>query len=132
MPDPSDPWDLDRLRLPSGSHGEVRPPTGPPRHRRGEAFLRGPIPFHWMAAACRLPGSGLHVATSFQFLQGRYGSPNRWGLDAVAIGLRISPATARRGLHAAELAGLLSVVREPGCKISVEVTSPAAPAEASR
>ena len=36
-------------------------------------------------------------------------------------GLRISDDSARRGLHAAELAGLLAVEREPGCKLAVSV-----------
>ena len=39
----------------------------------------------------------------------------------VAKGLRISEDSARRGLHAAELAGLLAVEREPGCKLAVSV-----------
>ena len=39
----------------------------------------------------------------------------------VAKGLRISNDSARRGLHAAELAGLLAVEREPGCKLAVSV-----------
>ena len=51
----------------------------------------------------------------------RFRRPNRWGLDAIAKGLRISDDSARRGLHAAELAGLLAVEREPGCKLAVSV-----------
>jgi hypothetical protein len=43
-------------------------------------------------------------------------------LPDVAKGLRISEDSARRGLHAAELAGLLAVEREPGCKLSVSVS----------
>jgi hypothetical protein len=39
----------------------------------------------------------------------------------VAVGLRISANSVRRGLHAAELAGLLAVKREPGCKLAVSV-----------
>jgi hypothetical protein len=42
-------------------------------------------------------------------------------LPDVAKGLRISLRSARYGLHAAELAGLLSVSREPGCKLAVSV-----------
>jgi hypothetical protein len=43
-------------------------------------------------------------------------------LPDVAKGLRISIDSARRGLHAAELAGLLAVEREPGCKLAVSVS----------
>ena len=56
-----------------------------------------------------------------RFLCSRYRGPNRWGLDAIAKGLRVSIRSARRGLHAAELAGLLSVEREPGRKLVVTV-----------
>lgn len=33
----------------------------PPRHIIGEAFLRGPIPLVWLAAAGQQPGKALHV-----------------------------------------------------------------------
>ena len=56
-----------------------------------------------------------------RFLCCRFRRENRWGLDAIAKGLRISVRSARRGLHAAELAGLLAVEREPGCKLAVSV-----------
>ncbi|MFO0888003.1 MAG: hypothetical protein U0790_02530 [Isosphaeraceae bacterium] len=114
-------WDLERLRLPAELTGGVAGRRRPPRHRRGEPFIRGPIPFVWIAAACRLPGSGLHVAMACRFLCCRYRRPNRWGLDAIAAGLRVSPSAARRGLHAAEEAGLLAVEREPGCKLAALV-----------
>jgi hypothetical protein len=42
-------------------------------------------------------------------------------LPDVAKGLRISDDSVRRGLNAAELAGLLSVSREPGCKLAVSI-----------
>src|SRR3954465_8051960 len=100
LPKPSaiDPWDPERLRLPADLFGESRPTLRPPRHRPGEPFLKGPIPYHWIADACRLPGVGLHVATSFRFLCDRYRGPNRWGLEQVTRGLGVSSDTARRGL----------------------------------
>jgi hypothetical protein len=56
-----------------------------------------------------------------RFLCCRFRSENRWGLDAIADGLRITSRSARRGLNSAELAGLLAVEREPGCKLAVSV-----------
>ena len=56
----------------------------PPRHRSGDPFIKGPIPYAWIASASRLPGSGLHVAMACRFLCGRFRGPNRWGLDAIA------------------------------------------------
>jgi hypothetical protein len=58
---------------------------------------------------------------AFRFLCCRFRRENRWGLDAIAKGLWISVDSARRGLHTAELAGLLAVEREPGCKLAVSV-----------
>jgi hypothetical protein len=61
---------------------------------------------------------------SYRFYRGRFRFERRglrWGLPDVARGLRISIDSARRGLHAAELAGLLAVERKPGCKPVVSV-----------
>jgi hypothetical protein len=117
-------WDLDRLRVSADLLGDASTRKGPPRHRLGDPFIKGPIPYAWIASACRLPGSGLHVAMSYRFYRSRFRFKRRgrrWGLPDVARGLRISNDSARRGLHAAELAGLLAVEREPGCKLAVSV-----------
>src|SRR6516164_4281359 len=106
-----DDWDPDRLQLPAELIGDGGRRRNPPRHRPGDPFIKGPIAYAWMASACRLPGSGLRVAMSYRFHAGRfrfrYG--RRWDLSDVAKGLRITPKSARRGLRAAELAGLVSV-----------------------
>jgi hypothetical protein len=133
MGSPSHPgindWDLDRLRLPAEMVGECERRRKPPRHHPGDPFIRGPIAHAWMATACRLPGSGLRVAMAYWFHAGRfrfrYG--RRWDLLDVARGLRISSLSARRGLHAAERAGLLSISREPGRKLAVSILDPAEP-----
>lgn len=120
----SDPWNLDRLRLPSELIGSLAGRRLPPRHRRGDPFLKGPIPYVWITSACRLPGAGLHVAMAYRFYRGRFRFERRgirWGLAEVAQGLMISLRSARDGLHAAEGAGLLAVTREPGCKLVVSV-----------
>jgi hypothetical protein len=119
-----DPWDLDHLRLPAEMVGDMASRRRPPRHRSGEPFIKGPIPYAWIASACRLPGSGLHIAMAYRFYRDRFRFKRRgcrWGLPEVAKGLQISDDSARRGLHAAELAGLLAVEREPGCKLAVSV-----------
>ena len=43
----------------------------PPRHQKGEAFLKGPIPMSWLLAAARLPGRALHVGMLIWFQSGR-------------------------------------------------------------
>jgi hypothetical protein len=119
----NDVSDLDRLRLPAELVGCDSTRKRPPRHRPEDPFIKGPIPYSWLASACRLAGSGLHVAMACRFLCSRFRGSNRWGLDAIARGLRVSSDSARRGLHAAELAGLLTVEREPGCKLAVSVSN---------
>ncbi len=126
MMKPTDPlgaeiWDLDQLRLPADRVGNPKSSRRPPRHRPGDPFIKGPIPYGWIASACRLPAAGLRVAMACRFLCCRFRVGNRWGLDAIAKGLRISGPSTRRGLHSAELAGLLAVEREPGCKLAVSV-----------
>src|SRR5271166_59668 len=122
-PPETNDWDLKRLRLPAELVGDVQGRRRPPRHRSGDPLIKGPIPFAWIASACRLPGSGLHVAMAYRFhsRRFRFRRGRHWGLDDVAVGLRISANSVRRGLHAAELAGLLAVEREPGCKLAVSV-----------
>jgi hypothetical protein len=124
-----DDWDPERLRLPAEMIGETECRRKPPRHRPGDPFIKGPIAYVWIASACRLPGSGLAVAMAYRFHAGRfrfrYG--RRWDISDVAKGLRISDDSARRGLHAAELAGLVSVSREPGRKLAVSVSDLAGP-----
>jgi hypothetical protein len=121
LPLGADVWDFDQLRLPAETVGILETRRRPPRHRPGDPFIKGPIPHPWITSACSLPGAGLRVAMASRFLCCRFRSPNRWGLDAIAKGLRISHDSARRGLNAAELAGLLAVEREPGCKLAVSV-----------
>ena len=95
-------WDLDRLRLPAEMVGDVSTMRRPPRHRPGDPFIEGPISYAWITSACRLPGSGLHVAMACRFLCCRFRRPNRWGLDrrvAPSRGPRHGPARGhcRRG-----------------------------------
>jgi len=121
IPSESEVWDLERFRLPAELIGDLSTRRRPPRHRSGDPFIKGPIPYAWIASASRLPGAGLRVAMACRFLCSRFRRPNRWGLRAIARGLEISSDSARRGLHAAKLAGLPAVEREPGCKLAVSV-----------
>ncbi len=122
----SNPWDLDQLRLPAELAGGTEGRRRPPRHRPGDPFIKGPIPYTWLASASRLPGAGLHVAMAYRFYRDRFRFKRRglrWGLPEVGKGLNISLRSARRGLHSAELARLLAVEREPGCKLAISISA---------
>jgi len=41
-----------------------------PRHKLGEKFLKGPIPWDWISRAAKQPGKAVHVALVLWFLAG--------------------------------------------------------------
>jgi hypothetical protein len=123
------PFDLDDLRSPPVDLNSLQPTLArkPPRHRNGERFLKGPIPWPWLLRAMSLPGKALHVAVVLWKEAGcckkatvrfRTGSLREQG---------ISEDTARRGLRALAKAGLVSISSPPGR--ALEVTILEAPAD---
>ena len=107
--------DLAVFRAPvEGGLSVVRqcPQKGPPRHRQGEAFLKGPIPWAWLHRAMLSPGKALHVAMLLWRESGmKRNRTVRFNLSA-ATGL--TSGSARRGLRALETANLVTVDRRPG------------------
>jgi hypothetical protein len=91
-----------------------RPGRRPPRHKPGEAFLKGPIPWRWIERAGRLPGKALAVALLLwkEAGCGRTRTVRFRPVQSRAFGCH--PDTARRGLAALKLAGLVSVRQVPG------------------
>jgi DNA-binding transcriptional ArsR family regulator len=98
-----------------------------PRHRRGERFLKGPIPWTWLEAAARQPGQALHVGIVLWQLAGMKGS------SCVAInlsrldGLGVSRYAASRGLKALRTAGLVAFENRQGRTAVVTVLDAPAP-----
>ncbi|HZT83464.1 MAG TPA: hypothetical protein VFA26_24755 [Gemmataceae bacterium] len=116
-----DPFDVAALRLPAVDLDALRkrPPRGLPRHRQGEKFLKGPVPWAWLERAGRLPGRALLVGLLLWREAGcRKGRTvtfclthaREWGCDH---------QTFRRGLRALAGAGLVTVHRRPGRALSV-------------
>ncbi len=109
--------DSARLRL-------VQPKSSPasnsnrlPRHRAGERFLKGPIPWPWIAAAASLPGRALHVGLAIWLMAGiKKHKTVPLSLTSISKEIRCSRSTASRGLHRLEDAGLVDVRRAPGRK----------------
>ena len=77
-------------------------------------FLKGPIPWSWIAAASALPGQALLVGLCIWRLAGAMKN------HTVSLGnsdlkpLRVDRAAKSRALRALERAGLLKVARQPG------------------
>ncbi len=110
------------LSLPPGAIPPRKPAqTRAPRHRRGEMFLRGPIPLDWIARASQLGGKALQVGIALWFVAGmkrtwsvplNLSQSERFGFD------RFSGS---RGLAVLEGAGLVRVERHPGRKPIVAI-----------
>ncbi len=104
----------------SKDRGSAVQGAGIPRHRKGEHFLKGPVPLNWLAQAARCGGKALSVAIILWYRAGLKRSPTvkvpRWTADK--FDLRRHAKT--RGLKALEQAGLVRVKRQQGC--SPEVT----------
>src|SRR5205807_1114008 len=108
-------FDLSRLRLRGlPSRSPSLPRTKPPRHGRGEPFLKGPIPWDWVTKAMALPGKALHVGIA---IWQRAGIERTGTIRFAMTRLRsmgISRSSACRGLTALERVGLVKVDRHTG------------------
>lgn len=129
----ADPFDPEAHRLPGTELKALvsRPATKPPRHRPGEWFLRGPVPWPWLERAARLPGKGAVLRLSL-ILWREAGRQNRRTvkLSLRQLPLNVSKQAARRALRSLEVAGLVSVRRLPGNGLNVTIRD-ALPADAN-
>ena len=119
-------FDVKRLRL--ANHETLRPgehaDSKPPRHRPGEKFLKGPIPWRWIITAARLPGKALHIGIGLWFLAGltrsRTVKPSNVLLNLMGV-TRFSKA---RGLMELKKAGLIHIDRRLGKNPLVTILNP--------
>ena len=105
-----DPFDPTRLE-PAPAHLPTARPKRLPRHRPGEKFLKGPVPWRWLEQAGRLPGKALAVGlAAWQ----QAGCRRTRTVPLNLSGLTVPRRTAQRGLEALECAGLVSVAHRKG------------------
>src|SRR5215468_5398788 len=125
--DPADAFDPEALRLPQADLQELlsRPSTKPPRHRPGERFLKGPIPWPWLEQAARLPGKALALSLAL-WREAGYRRRRTVSVSLSRAGLGVNEQAARRALRALQAAGLVSVLRKPGRKLEVTLLEPPA------
>jgi hypothetical protein len=97
-----------------------------PRHRQGEKFLKGPIPWDWLERAFPLSGKALHVA----LLLWREAGCRRSRVVVLCLAgelpAGLNRQSARRGLRRLAAVGLVSIRQRPGR--GLEVTLNEAPA----
>jgi len=109
----TDSIDPKRFAL-TGSRPSNNNHQGPPRHGRGDKFLKGPIPLNWLAKAARQPGKALHVAIAIWFFAGMSRSRSVTLSSRLMFTLGSSRFSTYRGLKALEEVGLVAVIRHPG------------------
>lgn len=88
-----------------------------PRHKKGELFLCGPIPWDWLCKASQSGGKGcaVQIALALWFLSGLNHHSATVKLTRKTLkSLGIERNAGYRGLRTLEDAGLVSVVRKSG------------------
>jgi hypothetical protein len=123
----TDPPSLDQFCLTDEEVARVRArrERGPPRHRQGELFLNGPVPWAWLVRAGQLPGSALHVGLVLWLEAGMKGQRTvRLSLSRLAC-MGVGVQAARRGIRALKAAGLVAITHRPGQSLEVTIREPA-------
>jgi hypothetical protein len=116
-----DPIDPKKLSLPENKVQGALPSKLPPRHKRGEKFLKGPIPWNWLCKAAHLCGKAFQVAIAIWFLAGVHKRREVKISGPAVADLGVNRHAYYRGLKVLEHAGLVSVQRAPGRKALVTI-----------
>ena len=85
-----------------------------PIHKKGERFLRGPIPWAWVVEAANISGGALKVSLALWFLSGITKSGTVKLSNGLLSELGITRRTKYRVLKALESSGLISVLQHSG------------------
>lgn len=88
-----------------------------PRHKKGEMFLCGPIPWKWLTHASLNGGKGsaIQVALAIWFLSGLNHKSATVKLTRKTLkSLGVERNSGYRGLRSLEESGLISVIRKKG------------------
>src|SRR5262245_55817923 len=108
-----DPFAPDRWEANAGE--SVAPAASKlPRRRCADRFLKGPVPWRWLARAMALPGKALAVGLILWQLRGMVRGETVLFCLPRAAADGIPTTTARRAIRALEGAGLVAVERRPG------------------
>jgi DNA-binding MarR family transcriptional regulator len=92
----------------------TKPIPKAPRHNHGEKFIKGPIPWGWIAQAANLSGGALKVSLAIWQLAGMKKSRKVKLSNRILGELGVSRNTKYRALSDLESAGLISVSHKPG------------------
>ena len=114
------PINLEDFRAPSTKVAPIKRKRLP-RHRRGEWFLKGPIPGVWVQSAASLSGKAFQVAIAAWHV-GELVKSGTFKLSHKMLSqFGVKPTAARRGLAALKAAGLVEVEQRRGCSPLVTI-----------
>jgi hypothetical protein len=107
---------LNSLKLPNTSVKQnlPKPSPLPPKHKKGEKFLRGPIPLNWIINASKLPGMALHVGIALWHLAGFKNCKIVKLSGKLLRGMGVNRHASYRALKKMEDANLIAVKRHLG------------------
>jgi hypothetical protein len=108
------PDDVNDFRLPDSMTAPPRPSRRPPRHRAGERFLKGPVPWAWLDRAGRLPGKTLAVGLVIWHRAGMSPTGKVRLCQTRVSDLGLTETSIRRAIANLEADGLIEVWRKPG------------------
>ncbi len=119
-----DQIDVEKFRMRRPTDTNAKAPRVLPRHKKGEKFLCGPIPWGWWSAAAQLPGKSLHVASVIWLFALMKKSVTVQLPSSVLKELGVSRKATYRVLKALEGAGLVTCDRGPGRRPIITVLDP--------
>lgn len=118
-------FDLARFRLNTSSVARSSTPRAqPPRHARGEMFLKGPIPWAWLEVAGGAKGKALQVAMVLWLEAGMKRTAKVKLPHARLRAMGVDRHAARRGLAELEGRALVTVERRQGASPVVTLKGP--------
>ena len=98
-----------------------KPKVKAPRHKKGERFLKGPIPWNWVVEAANLSGGALKVSLAIWFLAGMKKTDTIKLSNGMLEELGVSRRNKYRVLESLEDAGLISVSQHSGNSPKIKI-----------
>ena len=101
----------------SGVLAEVKGPKKKrvPTHKKGERFLKGPIPWNWIVDAASVSGNAVVVSLTIWHLAGMTKTDTVKLSNKILRDLSIDRSGKYRALEGLEKAGLIKVFQKQGC-----------------
>jgi hypothetical protein len=98
-----------------------KPKGKAPRHKKGEKFLKGPVPWDWIVKAANLSGSALKVTYAVWFLSGMKNTDTIKLSNSILKELGVSRRSKYRALKTMEEVGLISVSNKTGSSPDITI-----------